>query len=68
MTYTYKFYPGSRRASPLRAASRADAESQLKTFLHLQSQVGGRSPPDAIALIEDGLEVWRWTQDDRWAA
>ena len=65
MNYAYMFEP-SRKVFLLRAASRIDAENRLKAALDVQSQVAGRSPPDAVVLLEDGLEVWRWTQADRW--
>ena len=66
MSYTYKFDPGA-NAFPLKAKLRADAEDRLRKSLAIQSLVPGRAPPDAIVLLYNGLEVWRWTQEDRWA-
>ena len=64
VAYTFRFDPGI-HAYPLRTLSRADAERRLKSSLNLQSRVPGREPPRAVVLLDNGLEVWRWTQVDR---
>ena len=67
MRYTYQFDTGN-QAFPLRAGSRAEAEDCVKKSLRIQSQVIGRTPPQAILLLENDVEVWRWTQADRMAS
>ena len=64
LAYTFRFDPGV-HAYPLRKSSRADAERRLKGSASLQSRVPGKEPPRAVVLLDNGLEVWRWTQADR---